>query len=40
MGNYTHKVGYYVMNAADLEKETWKETATVEEEETREIEYY
>ena len=40
VGNYTHKVGYYVMNAADLEKETWKETATVEEEETREIEYY
>ena len=39
-GNYTHKVAYYVMDIAELQNETWKETAMIEEEETREIEYY
>jgi len=39
-GNYTHKVAYYVMDIAELQNENWKETAMIEEEETREIEYY
>ncbi|KUK78817.1 MAG: MORN repeat protein, partial [Mesotoga prima] len=30
----------YVMNIADLETDGWKEMATIEQEETREIEYY
>ncbi len=39
-GNYTHKVAYYVMDIAELQNDNWKETAMIEEEETREIEYY
>jgi len=39
-GNYTHKVAYYVMDIEELQNENWKETAMIEEEETREIEYY
>ena len=40
MGNYISMVAYYVMNIADLETDSWKEMAMIEQEETREIEYY
>ncbi len=40
MGNYISMVAYYVMNIADLETDGWKEMAMIEQEETREIEYY
>jgi len=39
-GNYTHMTVYFLYSIQDLEKENWKELATVESEETREIEYY
>ena len=40
MGNYISMVAYYVMNIADLETDGWKELAMIEQEQTREIEYY
>lgn len=39
-GNYTNKVVYFLYSIQELENENWKDTAQIESEETREIQYY